>query len=128
ADKVIRIMRSYELDGADVICDRERIAQVLGNLLGNAKKYCAPGDVIMVSARRAGADVAIVVEDSGPGIAPGDLPHVFELFWSSTDHPQHGAGLGLYISKGLIEAHGGRITAESAPGRGARFTVTLPIG
>jgi signal transduction histidine kinase len=127
ADKGIRIMRSYEVDGVHVTCDRERIAQVLGNLLGNAKKYCSSGDVIMVSARRTGADLLIVVEDSGPGIAPGDLPHVFELFWSSSAHPQHGAGLGLYISMGLVQAHGGRISAESAPGRGARFTVTLPI-
>ena len=96
-------------------------------LLSNAKKFCASGDVIMVRASRKGDEIEIVVEDSGPGIPPQDLPHIFELFWSARHHPKKGAGLGLYICKGLVEVHGGRIWAESKPGEGSNFQFTLPM-
>jgi signal transduction histidine kinase len=64
--------------------------------------------------------------DTGPGISPEDLPHLFEPYWSSRRHAKQGTGLGLYISKGIVEAHGGKLSVESTPGAGSTFCVELP--
>ena len=112
--------------------DRERIRQLLMNLLTNAIKYTpAGGEVTVGSARQAGK-VVIKVSDTGVGIAPGELPHVFDRFWRadparSRSGQRSGAGLGLAISKWIAEAHGGSIQANSRPGRGTTMTVTLPV-
>ncbi|BCV21070.1 sensor histidine kinase [Moorella sp. Hama-1] len=109
--------------------DRDRLAQVLINLLGNALRYTPAGGRVGVSARQEGGDVIVAVTDSGAGIDPADLPYVFERFYrpdKSRTRAQGGAGLGLAIAKGFVEAHGGRIWAESHPGRGSKFTFTLP--
>jgi signal transduction histidine kinase len=108
-----------------VSVDRVRIAEVLANLLSNALRHTPDGGTIAVSATRGDQTVEIEVANTGPGIAPDDLPHVFERFARSPD--SRGAGLGLTIAKSLVEAHGGRIGVESVLGEGARFTVSLPV-
>ena len=106
------------------MADRERIVQVLNNLFANAARHAPSSSPIRVEAVRAGAHVAISVSDQGAGIPPEELPR---LFRRARPGPGGGTGLGLAISKGLVEAHGGRIRAESGgPGLGARFTFTLP--
>jgi PAS domain S-box-containing protein len=110
----------------EVLCDRVRVLQVLANLIGNALKFSAPDDSISVSVEEKDSEVLLSVADSGSGIAPDDLPHVFNPYWSGKAHQRAGTGLGLYISKGIIEAHGGRISLESTVGQGTTVYVTLP--
>ena len=109
--------------------DPERIAQILDNLLGNAVKYSPAEQPIRVQVR--GGDAAQVsVEDRGPGVAPEDLPHLFDRFYRTRvarRGPIGGTGLGLYISQEIATAHHGQITVDSAPGKGSRFTLTLPL-
>ena len=111
-----------------VSVDRQRIVQVLNNLLANAARHAPESSPIRVSARHEDAHVAISVSDDGRGIPPELLPHLFRKYASPGDTKQDlGDGLGLAICKGLVEAHGGRIWAESGgEGEGARFTFTLP--
>jgi len=106
--------------------DPERILRVLSNLLGNAIKFTPEGGKITVQAARRDGDLSIAVADTGPGIPADDLPHVFDRYWKAAAASKPGSGLGLYIASGIIEAHGGKIWAESSAG-GARFTFTLPI-
>ncbi len=109
--------------------DRDRIRQVLVNLLTNANEYCPEGAGIEVKARRAGAAVEIDVADDGPGIPEHQLEHIFERFTrgdAGETQRVGGTGLGLAISKSLIDLHGGTIEANSAPGRGSTFRVRLP--
>ena len=118
------------LDLPWVIADRGRIAQVLGNLISNAFCYSPEGSPIRISAAQEGMYVAISVSDEGHGIAPGLLPHLFSRFARggsrNLESNIDSAGLGLAICKGIVEAHGGRIQAESeGPGHGAKFTFTL---
>ena len=115
-----------------VMADRQRIVQVLGNLLSNAAKYSLESSVIRVTAVREDFHVAVTVADEGTGISAEQLPHLFRKF-SRTDGEDGkreigGSGLGLAICKGIVEAHGGRIWAESdGLGQGARFTFTIPM-
>jgi PAS domain S-box-containing protein len=115
-------------DGAElVMADRRRVLQVLTNLLGNAVKFTPEGGLIRVEAEPHGADaVEFSVSDSGPGIAPEVIPDIFEPFTQAKDGATLGTGLGLSIAKGIVEAHGGRISVESAPGSGTTFRFTLP--
>lgn len=117
-----------ELDVRDrrILCDRDRLMQVLSNLLGNAIKFCRRGDRVTLRARITDGEVIMTVSDTGPGIAPGDLPHVFDLYWQK-GFASKGTGLGLFISKGIVEAHDGRIWAESTEGKGSTFTIALPL-
>src|SRR6185369_17454533 len=122
-----RITLTGELiDSPKVEADAERIFRVLSNLLGNAIKFTPEGGNITVRAERCGDEFWITVRDTGPGIAADELPHVFERYWKARPASQSGAGLGLYIAKGIVEAHGGRIWAESSAG-GARLIFTLPL-
>ena len=115
-----------------VMADRLRIVQVLGNLLSNASRHSPEASSIRVSAVREGVHVAVSVADDGMGVSADLLPHLFRKF-SRIDGDDRGSGiagsgLGLAICKGIVEAHGGRIWAESdGPGLGARFTFTLPV-
>jgi signal transduction histidine kinase len=114
----------------DVDVDPERVAQVLGNLLGNALRYTPPGGTITLDATARDGAVQIRVEDTGTGIAPGDLPHVFERFYrvDPSRHQSDGSsGLGLAIAKSIVEAHGGNIAVASVLGQGTTFTLHLPI-
>ena len=110
-----------------VIVDANRVAQVLANIVGNAAKFTPAGGTISVRAERNGAgSVRISVRDSGSGIPADDLPHIFDRFWHARAPIMRGAGLGLAIAKGIVEAHGGRLTAESRVGEGSAFAFTIP--
>jgi signal transduction histidine kinase len=111
-----------------VSADRERVLQVLSNLIGNSLKH-AKGTPIDLAVVREGRQAVISVKDGGPGITPTELPHVFDRYWSGGQgaRPRRGAGLGLAIAKGIVSAHGGDIAVESQLGEGARFRFTLPI-
>lgn len=126
-EKRIRLVRASGVHDVSVCCDRQRILQVFGNLVGNAIKFCRDGDTIAIRCERDGADVVFSVSDTGPGIAASELAHIFDPYWSAKQHAKKGTGLGLFISKGIVEAHGGRLSAESAPGAGATFYFALPI-
>jgi signal transduction histidine kinase len=111
--------------------DRQRIRELLLNLVTNAIKYTPPGGSVGLTLGSTPDHATLVVTDSGIGIAPGDLPHIFERFWRADparsrtgDRP--GIGLGLAITKWIAEAHGGTITVQSRPGRGSVFTVRIP--
>ncbi|OJH40898.1 GAF domain-containing sensor histidine kinase [Cystobacter ferrugineus] len=107
--------------------DRERILQVFSNLLGNALKFTPPGGRVTLGARTEGAVVRFWVSDTGPGIPPEAREHLFDRFWQMRHGDRRGAGLGLSIAKGLVEAHGGRIWVESEPGRGSTFSFVVPV-
>jgi two-component system sensor histidine kinase BaeS len=104
--------------------DPGRTRQVLSNLVANALRYTPAGSVIHVRYRQAERQALLEVQDSGPGISADELPHVFERFYKSAD--SGGMGLGLAIARHLVEAHGGTIRAESAPGAGTTIRITLP--
>ena len=106
--------------------DRERLFQVLENLVGNALKFTPPGGQITVAARAADSAVLFSVADTGAGIAVDDLPHLFDRFWQVRKTARRGAGLGLAIVKGLVQSHGGRIWVESTIGVGTTFYFTIP--
>jgi signal transduction histidine kinase len=122
-----RIGISAELiDAPEVRADAGQILRVLSNLLGNAIKFTPERGKISVHMGRSGVELMITVADTGPGIPADHLPWVFERYWQALPANQVGAGLGLYIAKGIVAAHGGRIWAETSP-TGARFTFTLPL-
>ncbi|MBK7399880.1 MAG: HAMP domain-containing histidine kinase [Myxococcales bacterium] len=105
--------------------DHDRIVQVLANLIGNAIKFTPPKGAILVGAAREGDQVRVTVRDDGPGIPAGQTESVFERFWQVGKNDQRGLGLGLYIARGIVEAHGGKIWVESELGRGSTFSFTL---
>jgi len=105
--------------------DRVRLSQVVENLLGNALKHGAEEGEIVVRVEERGDEARLSVRDSGPGIDAQHVPHLFERFYQANARSS-GLGLGLYISRILVEAHGGRIWAESRPGQGSNFTIALP--
>ena len=109
-----------------VQADAGRIAQVLSNLCGNALKFTRRGGSVRLCAERAGSEVTVAVQDSGIGIAPRDLAHVFDRFWQAKRASRASAGLGLAIAKSIVEAHGGGIGVESTEGHGTRFWFRLP--
>jgi signal transduction histidine kinase len=112
-----------------VTVDPDRIGQVLGNLLDNALRHTPRGGQVRLRAFGTAGEVSLEVADSGPGIPPEHLPHVFERFYrvdAARDRKHGGSGVGLAIAKALVEAHGGRINAHSTPRFGATFTLTLP--
>ena len=108
------------------MCDRDRITQVLSNLIGNAIKFSPHGGSIGLAAVLKKNDIQISVTDTGPGIPENMLKTIFERFWQIGKHDRRGLGLGLYISKMIVEAHKGRLWAESRIGKGSSFHFTLP--
>lgn len=117
-------------ESVHVFCDRDRIMQVLTNLLGNAIKFTPSGGLVKVVWRRLAGELLVSVIDNGCGIAPANVNRVFERYWESggRQYGSRGTGLGLYISRGIVEAHGGRIWVESEVGQGCRFSFTVPDG
>lgn len=107
--------------------DARRIVQVLENLVSNAVKHTPPGGEIAISAEAADREVCIAVRDTGSGIRAEDLPHLFDRFWQARGKRRGGAGLGLAIAKGIVEAHGGRIWVESTVGAGSTFAFAIPL-
>jgi signal transduction histidine kinase len=129
-EKGIRLRRDPEPIGQWVSCDRERVVQLLANLVGNAVKFCRPGDEVTVRALPAGGEAHCTVSDTGPGISPEELPHVFERYFAGRVRAERGArstGLGLHIAHAIVAAHGGQISAESELGEGTRIHFTLPL-
>ncbi len=96
---------------------------MLGNLVGNALRFTPAGGSVWLRAEERGDVVRFAVEDTGPGIAPEDAPHVSERFWKTGGG---GTGLGLFIAQGIVRAHGGNLDVTSTPGRGATFSFTIP--
>jgi signal transduction histidine kinase len=122
---------TLQLQGADTLpavhADRDRIMQVLSNLIGNAMKFTPAGGIIAVRAETQESDVLFTVADTGPGIPAENLGDIFNPYWQAKRAERMGAGLGLPIARGIIEAHGGRIWVESEQNQGSRFMFTLPI-
>lgn len=112
--------------GLHIQADPERLFQVLSNLIGNAIKFTPRQGNIGISAMTNGEEIVFCVRDSGEGIAPDQLPHVFDRYWTQTENNPTGSGLGLYITQGIVQAHGGRIEAQSELGRGSEFRFTVP--
>lgn len=109
--------------------DKERLQQVLSNLLSNAIKYSPEGGNICLTGQIRPKQVIVCVQDEGPGIAAGDIPHIFERFYRADDavRQTQGAGLGLYLTRAIIDAHNGRIWVDPRPGDGARICFSLPV-
>jgi two-component system sensor histidine kinase KdpD len=112
-----------------VRADVEFIQKVLCNLLENAAKYSPAGSPIIISAEQVGSDIAISVADRGIGIDPSEQALIFDRFYRAPAHSEHipGTGMGLSISKAIVERHDGELTLVSKPGEGSVFTMTLPI-
>lgn len=115
-------------DVPPVLLDYVEIDQVISNLIENAVRHTPAGTAITVRARTEDDILAVEVLDAGPGIDPRALPHLFEAFYRGAPRAWPGVGLGLAVARGLVEAHGGTITAENRPGGGAVFRFTLPLG
>ena len=124
-DKHISIVLDLS-DPPKIDADPRRISQVLSNLLGNAIKFTPGGGTITVRVRSRDGALSVTVADTGRGIAPEDLPHIFDRYWRPKGSEAEGTGLGLYIARGIVEAHGGRVWAESSP-EGATLVFTLPL-
>jgi PAS domain S-box-containing protein len=124
-----KLMVNFPPDFPIIIGDEARLTQVLSNLLSNAIKYSPGGGGIAVRGRTSPSQVTISVEDEGPGIAQADLPHVFDRFYranSELTKRVKGTGLGLYLAKAVVDAHGGRIWVESNGTKGSTFSFSLP--
>ena len=127
SERGIRLERGEICVRSAVRCDRERVLQALANLVGNAVKFTASGRRIRVGVEEGRDEVTWLVDDEGPGIDERDLPHIFDRYWQPKNSRSQGTGLGLSIARGIVEAHGGRLWAESRLGEGSRFYFTLPL-
>lgn len=123
-----KIVVDFPEDFPVIMGDEDRLEQVLYNLLSNAIKYSPNGGEIRISGQVSPKQVVVCVSDQGPGIAPGDIPYVFDRFYRATEASKttKGAGLGLFLSRAVVEAHGGRIWVDPRPEEGARICFSLP--
>jgi signal transduction histidine kinase/PAS domain-containing protein len=126
--KGVSLKREVEADLPHVSCDRERIVEVLENLLSNALKATAAGGALTVRVTREAEQLRFSVADSGEGISADELAQVFERYYRGRGARGRGLGLGLAIAKSIVEGHNGRIQAESTPGMGSTFSFTIPLG
>jgi signal transduction histidine kinase len=126
ASNSVELRAEVDSDVPEVWGDRDRLLQVFENLIGNAIKFTPAGGSITVGATPKDDYVVFWVADTGCGIASESLPRVFDRFWQATRAGRKGAGLGLSITKGIVEAHGGRIWVESTAGRGSTFSFAIP--
>jgi len=113
-------------DGVKVRADPFRVSQIVGNIVGNALKFTPANGQVTLKSVPDGERVVIQVIDTGPGIPPADMAHLFDNFWQARNNDHRGVGLGLAIAKGVVEAHGGQIWCESTVGAGSTFSFTLP--
>ncbi|WP_437755525.1 ATP-binding protein [Sorangium sp. So ce1389] len=113
--------------GLEVLADRDRVLQVFSNLLGNALKFTPKGGVVSVSLCRVADLARFSVADTGPGIPPEHQPHLFDRYWKASQESRTGAGLGLYIARGIVEAHHGTVAVESTLGHGTTIHFSLPL-
>jgi two-component system, NarL family, response regulator NreC len=126
AARDLRLEGSGPPDLPPVRVDAYRIRQVFSNLIENAIKVTPRGGSVRLTAHAGGDEIVFSVRDTGPGISQDQLPKLFERFWQARRDDRTGAGLGLAIARGIVEAHGGRIWAESEPGAGSTFSFSLP--
>jgi signal transduction histidine kinase len=126
-ERNIAIKREVDHRILVVMGDHDRLVQVLSNLLGNAIKFTPEDGNVRVRLTRNTDEALVSVIDTGVGISPSDLPHVFDRFWRARETTAKGAGLGLSIASGIINAHGGRIWAESELGVGTTMSFSLPL-
>jgi signal transduction histidine kinase len=124
-EKQIEFVHDVASDLPNVCVDQFRMTQILGNLLGNAVKFTPKGGRVELTVRGRGDQVLFSVRDNGPGIPSAALSHIFEPYWQ-VSKTRSGMGLGLFIAKTLVEAHGGRIWVESTVGQGTAFYFTVP--
>jgi signal transduction histidine kinase len=128
-EELARVKCAYTLEAPEPVVgqwDGVRLEQVIDNLLSNAMKF-GPGQPIHLAVKKESGGARLTVRDFGTGIAPEDQGRIFERFERGVSEENYGGfGLGLWISREVVQAHGGRITVESAPGQGATFTVELP--
>jgi signal transduction histidine kinase len=125
-DRQVAIRTSIE-DAVSVTADRDRLRQVLANLIDNAVKYTPAGGQVTVSARREGGAVRLEVRDTGTGISAHDLPRIWErLYRGDQSRTERGLGLGLSLVRAIVTAHGGTVAVESEVGRGSTFVIELP--
>jgi signal transduction histidine kinase len=122
----LQLRVEVDQDVPEVSGDRDQLLRVFENLIGNAIKFTDAGGSITAGAASTDHEVVFWVTDTGGGIAPENLPLVFDRFWQATRVGHQGAGLGLPITKGIVEAHGGRIWVESTQGQGTTFSFTIP--
>jgi signal transduction histidine kinase len=108
-----------------IVADRARVVQALGNLVGNALTFCRSGDAMTIACQTTSDAVEFTISDTGPGVDPGLVPHLFEPYWSAPPAIRRRIGLGLYIAKGIVERHGGQIRVERRDA-GTAFSVSLP--
>jgi signal transduction histidine kinase len=125
-DKKIALACVVAKDLPPVSIDRHRLLQAFSNLLGNAVKFTGGGGAVRIDAAHAEGAAMVRICDTGSGIAPEHLPHLFDRHWQARATSSQGAGLGLFIAKGIVEAHGGTITVHSTLGVGTTFSFTLP--
>jgi signal transduction histidine kinase len=110
--------------------DEKRIGRVLGNLISNALRHTPAGGTVRINVFKSGSELHTIVQDTGEGIQPDDLPYIFERFYrgeKSRNRSTGGTGLGLAIARSIVEAHGGIIDAESEPGKGTKIRFVLPV-
>jgi len=125
AERGTRMQCEYGRELPSIDCDRQRLVQALSNIVGNAVNVTL-GGLVTLRAEAQGGEVIFAISDSGPGISADDLPHIFERHWRSKAAPYKGTGLGLAIAKGIVDAHAGRIWAESQVGVGSTFRIAIP--
>lgn len=126
-EKSLRLVHCTPSSSFAVLCERNLILRVFSNLIGNAIKFTPNDGSVSVEAERIAGEIQFSVKDTGPGIPADHLPHVFDRYWQQKDSDRRGSGLGLYIAKGIVEAHGGRIWVESTLEKGTTFHFTLPV-
>jgi PAS domain S-box-containing protein len=128
AEKQIALARTAAVPAIGISCDRARVLQILSNIVGNAVKFTPPGGEVALDVTVGQVAARFVVRDSGPGIDAHQLGHIFERYWRADEQRAPGSGLGLFIAKEIVEAHGGDIGADSVPDRGTTVWFTLPLG
>ena len=126
-DKGVALTYDGGNDTMKAAADRARLLQLLRKLLGNAVKHCKSGDRISVTSRADDGSAQLEIADTGAGIAPGYLQHLFDPYSSDSKLQKTPSGLGLYIAKGIVQAYGGQIRCESAPDVGTTFFMSLPL-
>jgi signal transduction histidine kinase len=126
ANKGIQLRSEIPSDLPSIVVDRHRILQVFANLIGNAIKFTPSGGTITIRAEKREDDIQFSVEDTGAGVSVDEMSHLFDRFWQAKKTARMGTGLGLYIVKGIVEGHGGRVWVESKLGVGSKFIFTLP--
>lgn len=126
-NKQVQLRSEIPSDLPSIVVDRHRILQVFANLIGNAIKFTPSGGTITVRAEPLEFDIQFCVEDTGSGILEDEMAHLFDRFWQAKKTARLGTGLGLFIVKGIVEGHGGRVWVESKLGLGSKFFFTLPV-